>query len=250
MVDRFPSLLIFCQSFPPSLSDDEMMERRFLPLLPMAMAWILSRSSGFPTSQQRLEDLDSLGRTVFQELGHRSMVSDSSVLQNQVAPSVVSKRVFEKDQRPVVLFDGVCNLCNGAVNLALDWDPKGKLRFAALQSDVGKALLEHAAGRDPDDISSIILVTRTQAYVRSDAILRITEELKPFPVIPLPLGARLTRLVIPRFLRDLIYNGVADNRYSILGKRGSCRCDGDGEFEDRFVPDSIARVDFSSEDDR
>jgi uncharacterized ferritin-like protein (DUF455 family) len=52
-------------------------------------------------------------------------------------PQTVSNRVFAKDKRPIILFDGVCNLCNNAVNLALDWDPKGKLRFSALQSNVG-----------------------------------------------------------------------------------------------------------------
>ena len=57
-------------------------------------------------------------------------------------PQAVSRKVFQDDQRPIILFDGVCNLCNNAVNLALDWDPNAKLRFSALQSNVGRALLE------------------------------------------------------------------------------------------------------------
>lgn len=64
---------------------------------------------------------------------------------------------FATDKRPIILFDGVCNLCNGGVNLALDLDPPGNLRFAALQSDAGRSLLKRA-GRDPNDISSIVLV--------------------------------------------------------------------------------------------
>ena len=155
-------------------------------------------------------------------------------------PSTISYRVFKNDQRPVILFDGVCNLCNSAVNLALDWDPNGKLRFSALQSNVGRGLLQ-ANGRDADDISSIVLVTNDGAYVKSDAILKITEELTPlgefFPIKP---AAQLGQFLIPAFLRDLIYDGVANNRYSILGKRNSCRFDADGEFEDRFVDDDIA----------
>eukprot|EP00546_Thalassionema_frauenfeldii_P003502 CAMPEP_0178930788 /NCGR_PEP_ID=MMETSP0786-20121207/21480_1 /TAXON_ID=186022 /ORGANISM="Thalassionema frauenfeldii, Strain CCMP 1798" /LENGTH=81 /DNA_ID=CAMNT_0020607455 /DNA_START=20 /DNA_END=261 /DNA_ORIENTATION=+ len=63
--------------------------------------------------------------------------NDSVGIREPLSPSAVSNRVFRTDQRPIILFDGVCNLCNGAVNLALDWDPKGKLRFAALQSQVG-----------------------------------------------------------------------------------------------------------------
>ena len=154
-------------------------------------------------------------------------------------PKTVSTRVFETDQRPVILFDGVCNLCNNAVNLALDWDPQGKLRFSALQSNVGRSLLE-ANGRKADDISSIVLVTREGAFIKSDAILKITEELTPLSLLPLKPAAVLGRYVVPKFLRDIIYDGVADNRYDLMGKRNECRFDSDGEFEDRFVDDAIA----------
>ena len=154
-------------------------------------------------------------------------------------PAVVLERVFEFDTRPIILFDGVCNMCNSAVNLALDWDPRGKLRFAALQSNVGRALLQYH-GRSPDDISSIVLVTPKGAYIKSDAILGITESLNPLPMLPLRPFARLATSVVPQFLRDLIYDGVADNRYSIMGMRKECRFDADGEFTDRFVDDSLA----------
>jgi len=156
-------------------------------------------------------------------------------------PSTVTRRVFADDKRPIILFDGVCNMCNSAVNLALDWDPEGRLRFAALQSSVGRSLLQ-ANGRAADDISSIVLVSRDGAYVKSDAVLRITEELSP-KWLPLPLvgpAARVGRALIPGFFRDLIYDGVADNRYKILGVRDECRFDDGGAFEDRFVDDSIA----------
>ena len=133
----------------------------------------------------------------------------------------------------------VCNLCNNAVNLALDWDPDGKLRFSALQSNVGRSLLE-ANGRRADDISSIVLVTKDGAFVKSDAILKITEELTPLSLLPLKPAAVLGRLVVPKLLRDIIYDGVADNRYQLMGKRNECRFDADGEFENRFVKDDIA----------
>jgi predicted DCC family thiol-disulfide oxidoreductase YuxK len=133
-------------------------------------------------------------------------------------------------------------MCNSAVNLALDWDPKGKLRFSALQSNVGKALLQ-ANGRNANDISSIVLVTKDGAFIKSDAILKITEELMPLSLLPLKPAAVLGRYVVPKFLRDIIYDNVADNRYQIMGKRDECRLDSDGAFEDRFVDDSIvARV--------
>lgn len=156
-------------------------------------------------------------------------------------PAVVLDRVFEEDGRPIILFDGVCNLCNNAVNLALDWDPDGALRFAALQSNVGRALLQ-VHGREADDISSIVFVTEKGAFVKSDAILGITEELNPLPFLPLRPLAKLATRAVPAFLRDLIYDGVADNRYSIMGKRNECRFDADGEFDDRFVDDSLAKA--------
>ena len=130
-------------------------------------------------------------------------------------------------------------MCNSAVNLALDWDPQGKLRFSALQSNVGKALLQ-ANGRNANDISSIVLVTQDGAFIKSDAVLKITEELTPLSMLPLKPAAVLGRYVVPKFLRDIIYDNVADNRYQIMGKRNECRLDSDGAFEDRFVDDSIA----------
>jgi predicted DCC family thiol-disulfide oxidoreductase YuxK len=154
-------------------------------------------------------------------------------------PPVVLKKVFELDNRPIILFDGVCNLCNSAVNLALDWDPKGKLRFSALQSNVGRSLLQ-AHGRRADDISSIVFVTTEGAYTKSDAILGITQELNPLPFVPMRPLATLGRWIVPQFLRDLIYDGVADNRYSIMGMRDECRFVSDGEFDDRFVDDALA----------
>ena len=156
-------------------------------------------------------------------------------------PSVVLERVFSEDKRPIILFDGVCNLCNNAVNLALDWDPSGKLRFAALQSNVGRSLLQ-SHGREADDISSIVFVTKSGAYTKSDAILGITEELNPLPILSLKPFAKIASNIVPQFLRDLIYDGVADNRYSIMGMRDECRMDYDGEFTDRFVDDSLANA--------
>lgn len=130
-------------------------------------------------------------------------------------------------------------MCNNAVNVALDWDSGGKLRFAALQSNVGRALLQKN-GRKADDISSIVLVTSDGAYTKSDAILRITEELSPFALLPLRPVAAFGRFLVPKILRDVIYDRVAENRYSTMGKRNECRLDSDGEFEDRFIDDSIS----------
>ncbi|GAQ91437.1 hypothetical protein KFL_007850040 [Klebsormidium nitens] len=135
---------------------------------------------------------------------------------------------FAKDKRPVILFDGVCNLCNNGVNFMLDHDPKGNLRFSALQSEAGRALLRRA-GRDPQDITSIVLVEPNKCYIRSEAILHIAQYLHQ----PLIAFGHLG-LIVPGFFRDKFYNLIAYNRYSIMGKRNMCRI-GDQRFVDRFV---------------
>uniref|UniRef100_A0A0G4HJ00 Thiol-disulfide oxidoreductase DCC n=1 Tax=Chromera velia CCMP2878 TaxID=1169474 RepID=A0A0G4HJ00_9ALVE len=144
-----------------------------------------------------------------------------------------AESIFRDDSRPVVLFDGVCNLCNGAVNFLLKYDSTGKFRMAALQSQAGKALL-HRSGREANDISSIVLVTKEseEASFKSDAALRIGRELDWF-LFRVLAGAGLC---FPRFIRDTAYDWVARNRYALLGKRDTCRY-GEKGFEGRFVKD-------------
>mmetsp|Transcript_1146 Transcript_1146/g.1339 ORF Transcript_1146/g.1339 Transcript_1146/m.1339 type:complete len:234 (-) Transcript_1146:465-1166(-) len=135
---------------------------------------------------------------------------------------------FKNDSRPVILFDGVCNLCNGGVNFVLDWDPQSRVRFAALQSSAGRALLQQA-GRAPDDISSIVLVGKHKAWIKSEAVLRIGEYLQ----LPFPAMAQLA-MFFPLIIRDQVYDQVAANRYNFFGKSNSCRVS-DPTFADRFI---------------
>lgn len=136
--------------------------------------------------------------------------------------------LFATDDRPIILFDGICNLCNGGVNFVLDWDSAGQLRFAALQSPAGRELLRRA-GRAPDDISSIVLVEAGGAYVRSEAVLRIGWRLG----LPLPALATLAAF-FPAGLRNAAYDQVAANRYNLFGRTDSCRLS-DPRFEERFI---------------
>lgn len=135
-----------------------------------------------------------------------------------------------EDERPIILFDGVCNLCNGAVNFMLDWDVKGKCRFAALQSDAGQALLQRA-GRSRDDISSMVLIEKNNSYIKSDAVLRTAQYLDA-PI--LPFLASMGLLVAPKPLRDFLYDRVAGSRYDLFGRSSTCRLY-DPRFRDRFV---------------
>eukprot|EP00850_Spirogloea_muscicola_P011562 SM000072S21196 [mRNA] locus=s72:255008:256255:- [translate_table: standard] len=148
--------------------------------------------------------------------------------QLQAGLTTTADRYFATDPRPIILFDGVCNMCNGFVNFMLDGDKDGKVRFAALQSEAGRALLRRS-GRAPNDISSIVLVEQDGSYIKSEAVLKIARYLDfPFP----PLSS--LGFVAPGFLRDSFYDLVANNRYSILGKRDNCRIS-DNNFKERFI---------------
>ncbi|HEV2733553.1 MAG TPA: thiol-disulfide oxidoreductase DCC family protein [Longimicrobiaceae bacterium] len=120
-----------------------------------------------------------------------------------------------EDGGAVVLFDGVCNLCNGSVQFIVRHDPAGRFRFASLQSEAGRALLRRH-GLDPEDLFSVILVEDGRAHSRSDAALRIAGGLSG--------GWRAAGglRVVPRPLRDLVYGWVARNRYRWFGRRDAC----------------------------
>ncbi|KAL6848100.1 hypothetical protein ACP4OV_022228 [Aristida adscensionis] len=109
------------------------------------------------------------------------------------------------DTRPIMLFDGVCNLCNGGVRFVREHDPNRSIRYVPLQSESGRKLLQRS-GRAPDDISSVVLVEKDRSYIKSEAVLRIMEYLNlPFPQLAIFLK------FVPLFLRDFAYDNVANN---------------------------------------
>ena len=118
--------------------------------------------------------------------------------------------------RPLILFDGVCNLCNAAVQWVLERDRDGQFDFASLQSDAARHAVE-AAGDDPDALpDSIVLVDDDGTHVRSAAAIRIARRLGGVYSL---LGVGL---VSPRFVRDAIYAFIARNRYRWFGRRDTC----------------------------
>jgi predicted DCC family thiol-disulfide oxidoreductase YuxK len=116
---------------------------------------------------------------------------------------------------PVLLFDGVCNLCNASVQWVLQHDPKGIFYFAALQSETGQRLLQQH-GLDAVNFDSVVLVDGAQIFMRSDAPLEVARRLGGFWWL-LYAGK-----VVPRPIRDAIYNWVARNRYRWFGQREAC----------------------------
>ena len=119
-------------------------------------------------------------------------------------------------QNPIILFDGVCNLCNGAVNFIIDRDPEAHFRLAALQSDIGQELLQKHNLKTAD-FDTIVLVEGDNIYSHSTAALRIARKLSG--AWPLFYGF----IVIPSPLRNVVYNWISRNRYRWFGKQESCR---------------------------
>lgn len=122
---------------------------------------------------------------------------------------------IETNQDPIILFDGVCNLCNAAVQFVIKHDKNRYFRFASLQSEIAKSILPKY-GINPDALESIIVYENERIYIRSNAILRIAKNLQGFSRL-LVLG-----WVIPKPIRDWLYNIVAKNRYAWFGRKDEC----------------------------
>ena len=127
----------------------------------------------------------------------------------------------------VVLFDGVCNLCNASVLFVIDRDTRGRFKFAPLQSEYGARLLrEHGYSRDA--LTSVVLIEDGRAYDRSTAALRIARHLNGFwPVLSV-------LAIIPKGLRDFLYESLARRRYGWFGRTDACRVPDPG-LRSRFL---------------
>jgi predicted DCC family thiol-disulfide oxidoreductase YuxK len=133
----------------------------------------------------------------------------------------------KSQERPILLFDGVCNLCNGAVKFIIAQDPKGKYAFASLQSAVGEALLRRH-NLPTQHIDTVVLVEEGKVYTRSSAGLRVAKG----------LGGVWTLLyvfmVVPKPIRDAVYDFIARNRYRWFGRQESCMLPSP-EIAERFL---------------
>ncbi|MBX3283397.1 MAG: thiol-disulfide oxidoreductase DCC family protein [Acidobacteria bacterium] len=118
------------------------------------------------------------------------------------------------ENQPIVLFDGVCNFCDAAVNFVIARDDAGVFRFAPLQSDAGRDLVVKYA--IPKNVDSVILIDNDRAFLHSDAALQIAKRLGG--------GWRLLGIftLVPRFIRDRAYKLFAKYRYKFFGKKDAC----------------------------
>ncbi len=116
----------------------------------------------------------------------------------------------------VILFDGVCNLCNGFVQFVIERDPSAQFRFASLQSEAGQQLLSAHGAAVPTAPETVVLVENGQVYTHSTAALRILRQLRG------PWAWLYAAIVVPRPLRDAVYRFVARHRYQWFGRREAC----------------------------
>ncbi|MEO6719466.1 MAG: thiol-disulfide oxidoreductase DCC family protein [Ferruginibacter sp.] len=116
---------------------------------------------------------------------------------------------------PIILFDGVCNFCNGAVNFVIKRDKKSAIKFGALQSEAGQQLLKQH-NIPITNFESFIFIEERKVYSKSTAALRVCKYLGAG--WPLMYGF----IIVPVFIRNWIYDFIAKNRYKWFGKMDSC----------------------------
>jgi predicted DCC family thiol-disulfide oxidoreductase YuxK len=124
--------------------------------------------------------------------------------------------MYHWESESVVLFDGVCNLCNGIVNFLIDADHQKRLKFASLQSETGQLILMRF-GMDTADFDTFVFYSKGRTYTRSRAALEVARELGGMWQLA------YAAIIIPPLLRDGIYRWIAANRYRWFGKRDTCR---------------------------
>lgn len=120
---------------------------------------------------------------------------------------------METEIKHLILFDGICNFCNSSINFIIKKDKRKKFKFATLQSQLGQQLLQKHRIKDVD---SVILVEGEKAYTKSDAVLKISRSLGGIYQLAYIF------ILIPRFLRNILYDFIAKNRYRWFGQKNEC----------------------------
>jgi predicted DCC family thiol-disulfide oxidoreductase YuxK len=132
-----------------------------------------------------------------------------------------------ENRHPVLLFDGVCNYCNGMTNFIMRQDKKKIFKFATLQSRFGQKILQEY-NFPTDTFESFALLDKEKLYLKSTAALLVYNKL--------PWYWKWTQLfwIFPKFIRDAVYNFIAKNRYRWFGKRNECMVPAP-EVKERFL---------------
>jgi len=162
-------------------------------------------------------------------VGNHSIGLSCNLLPLSIVIIVMNNKLQQilDQQKSIILFDGVCNLCNGLVQFVLPRDRNKQFHFAALQSKTGTTL-QKQFGFDPNDLNTFIIIQKDKVLTRSSAALFLLQN----------LGGlwSLMRVfwIIPRPLRDAVYNFISKNRYRWFGKQESCMLP-QPQWMERFV---------------
>jgi predicted DCC family thiol-disulfide oxidoreductase YuxK len=127
----------------------------------------------------------------------------------------------------IILFDGICNLCNGFVRFVIRRDKNGIFKFASLQSDIGQEMLSRL-GLPRNEFESFVLIQGDKYYLKSTGILKMLREL------PSVWKLCYVFILIPRFIRDFLYGVIAKSRYKIFGRQDACMIP-TAELQERFL---------------
>ena len=119
------------------------------------------------------------------------------------------------ESKPIILFDGVCNLCNNAVQFVIKHDPSDEFVFAALQSATGQELLQQY-NLPQVGFDSFVLIQNGKIFLKSTAALQIAKQLNG------PIKLLYGFIIVPAFIRNAVYNIIAKNRYKWFGKKDNC----------------------------
>ncbi len=130
-------------------------------------------------------------------------------------------------QRPILFFDGVCNLCNSTIQKIIKFDRRKQFLFAPLQSAAGREALQHVT-EAKGKAGSVILFHNDQYYTRSSAVLQV------FKLLGGWFNLLLAGYILPRFLRDALYNYIAAHRYKWFGQQNECMVP-TAELKERFL---------------
>lgn len=131
----------------------------------------------------------------------------------------------------ILLFDGVCNLCNRVVSFVIRRDKSDNIRFAPLQSEVSAELLLKF-NIDPGKTDSVVYITRGKVYIKSSAVLHLLKDIGGGWKILYYL------IIIPPFIRNFFYELIAKNRYRLFGRKDHCMVPSD-EIKNRFLTKPI-----------
>ncbi len=132
-------------------------------------------------------------------------------------------------EQPLIIYDGVCGLCNRSVHFIIRRDSKKQFKFLPLQSNKAIALM-HAFGVDLHKSDSIILLDHNKLFTHSDAVLLALKKLNS------PVRWLYIFIIVPRFIRNAVYRLIAKNRYRWFGRFDSCPIP-DASIKDRFLSD-------------